>query len=241
MSKFVKVYNNQSAAKMANMTFETVATIRTGFADKFGIPRQSGIVNSLRGKIIFEKKYRDANAIKGLENTTHIWILWEFSMNKREKWSPMVRPPRLGGNSKMGVFATRSPFRPNPIGLSAVKLDKIDYTDKLGPVLYVSGADLMDGTPIYDIKPYIPYADSIPEAENSVFGNQDNTTDVVFECDGNSIDQYTLNTLAEILKQDPTPAYTKDSDKTFSFEYENVHVEFTKTDGKIIVRNIELI
>ncbi len=141
-----------------------IARIHTDFPTKFGIPRQSGIVDALRASIVFEPEYRNPDALRGLDGFSHIWLIWQFSEGIRETWSPTVRPPRLGGNTRMGVFATRSPFRPNPIGLSSVRLEGIDLHTPDGPVLYVSGADLMDGTPIYDIKPYLPYADSHPEA-----------------------------------------------------------------------------
>ena len=143
---------------------KVIARIHTDFPTKFGIPRQSGIIASLQGRIVFEPEYRNPEAVRGLEAFSHIWLLWEFSECLRDSWSPTVRPPRLGGNVRKGVFATRSPFRPNPIGLSSVRLEKVDIDPTLGPVLYVSGADLMDGTPIYDIKPYIAYTDSHPDA-----------------------------------------------------------------------------
>ena len=141
-----------------------IATIRGDFPAKFGIPRQSGLIEELHSQIIFEPEYRNADALRGLEDFSHIWLIWQFSETIRDSWSPTVRPPRLGGNRRMGVFATRSPFRPNPVGLSCVKLDRIDYHTQQGPVLNISGADLMDGTPIYDIKPYLPFTDSRPEA-----------------------------------------------------------------------------
>lgn len=141
-----------------------IAHMQSEFPTKFGIPRQSGLAKSLKSKIVFEEKYRDPEAFRGLEAYSHIWIIWEFSEAVRDEWSPTVRPPRLGGNVRKGVFATRSPFRPNPIGLSGVKLEKIDLHTEEGPVLYVSGADLMNGTPIYDIKPYVPFVDSHPDA-----------------------------------------------------------------------------
>ena len=140
------------------MTLKVIAHIHTAFPTKFGIPRQSGLVDSLRGEVIFTPEYRSADAVRGLEDFSHIWLVWQFSGAVRDSWSPTVRPPRLGGNTRMGVFATRSPFRPNPLGLSSVKLEGIEMRPEVGPVLLVRGADLMDGTPIYDIKPYIPYA-----------------------------------------------------------------------------------
>ena len=146
------------------MTLKVIAHIRTAFPTKFGIPRQSGLVDSLRGEVIFTPEYRNADAVRGLEDFSHIWLVWQFSGSVRDSWSPTVRPPRLGGNTRMGVFATRSPFRPNPLGLSSVQLEAIEHRPDVGPVLIVRGADLMDGTPIYDIKPYIPYADCHPDA-----------------------------------------------------------------------------
>ena len=147
------------------MEIRPIAYIQTDFPEKFGVPRQSGLAKHLRGKIIFEKEYRNADALRGLDGFSHLWLIWEFSANRRtDQWQPTVRPPRLGGNVQMGVFATRSPFRPNPLGLSCVRISDIDLNTPDGPVIYVTGADLMDGTPIYDIKPYIRYADSRPEA-----------------------------------------------------------------------------
>ena len=141
-----------------------IARIRTELPEKFGVPRQSGLVPQLRGRVIFEPEYRNPDAVRGLEDFSHIWLIWQFSRAVREGWSPTVRPPRLGGNRRMGVFATRSPFRPNALGLSSVRLDRVELDPALGPVLHVSGADLMDGTPIFDIKPYLPYTDSHPQA-----------------------------------------------------------------------------
>ena len=152
------------------MTLKVIAHIHTAFPTKFGIPRQSGLVDSLRGEVIFTPEYRSADAVRGLEDFSHIWLVWQFSGTVRDSWSPTVRPPRLGGNTRMGVFATRSPFRPNPLGLSSVKLEGIEMRPEVGPVLLVRGADLMDGTPIYDIKPYIPYADCHPDAAEGFTG-----------------------------------------------------------------------
>ena len=146
------------------VTMQVVARIHTDFKTKFGIPRQSGLVQALQAKIIFEEPYRDPNAVRGIEDFSHLWLIWQFSEAVRKGWSPTVKPPRLGGNTRMGVFATRSPFRPSPVGLSCVRLERVELDPELGPVLHVSGADLMDGTPILDIKPYIPYGDCHPEA-----------------------------------------------------------------------------
>ena len=141
-----------------------IAHIETDFGTKFGIPRQAGLVQELKGRVIFEPAFRSAEAVRGIENYSHLWLIWQFSENLREDWSPTVRPPRLGGNTRVGVFATRSPFRPNALGLSCVRLEAVETDRQLGPVLVVSGADLMNGTPIFDVKPYLPYADCIPEA-----------------------------------------------------------------------------
>ena len=149
---------------MEQHSMKVIARIRSDFPEKFGIPRQSGLVPQLRAKIAFEPEFRSADALRGIEGFSHLWLIWQFSAAVRESWSPTVRPPRLGGNERVGVFATRSPFRPNPIGLSCVKLEGVGWEEGLGPVIYVSGADLMDGTPIYDIKPYLPYADAHPDA-----------------------------------------------------------------------------
>ena len=146
------------------MEIKKIAVIENGYTEKFGVPRQSGLVNTVLSKIIFEKEYRVKEAVRGLEDFSHLWLIWDFSLAHKTDWSPTVRPPRLGGNQRVGIFATRSPYRPNPLGLTVVKLEKVEIDRELGPVLYVSGADLMNGTPIFDIKPYIPYADAIPSA-----------------------------------------------------------------------------
>ena len=191
-----------------------IARIRSDFPTKFGIPRQSGRVEELTACIVFEPEYRVREAVKGLEDFSHIWLLWEFSQSIRENWSPTVRPPRLGGNERMGVFATRSPFRPNPVGLSCVKLEKIDLESKEAPVLIVSGADLMDGTPIYDIKPYLPYVDCMPDARG---GFADRVKGYALEVE---IPEKLLLKLPneqqgcvwEILAEDPRPSYQNDPD-----------------------------
>lgn len=204
-----------------------IAHIETDFREKFGIPRQSGIVNETVGKIVFEKKYQVSEAFRGLEDFSHIWVLWKFSKAEREEWSPTVRPPLLGGNKRMGVFATRSPFRPNPIGLSSVKLDKIEYTKDQGPVLWVRGADLLDGTPIYDIKPYLAYADSHPDA---VGGFTENLTErklqVEVLCEEfNSLPKDKQAEIVKILEQDPTPSYKKDGEE-YGMHYGQYDIKF---------------
>ena len=214
----------------------TIAKIKTGFPGKFGIPRQSGLVPELKGTIVFQPEFRNADALRGLEGFSHIWLIWEFSEAIREDWSPTVRPPRLGGNTRLGVFATRSPFRPNPIGLSCVRLESIEPSSPQGPLIHVSGADLMDGTPIYDIKPYIPYTDCQPQATSGF-------TDAVSMNPLNVIiPQYlaaktnpgTLNALRGILAQDPRPRYQDDPDREYGFEFDGYHVKFKVPDSETL-------
>ena len=222
------------------ITFHRIAYIRTDFPDKFGIPRQSGLAK-VRGKIIFEEKYRSKEAVRGLDEYTHLWLLWEFSDSAADGWSPTVRPPRLGGNERVGVFATRSPYRPNPIGLSCVRLDAVEINGKLGPVLSVTGADLMDGTPIYDIKPYLPYVDSHPEAEG---GFSDKVKGyrlpviVPDEC-RELIDSEQMKVLEEVLSQDPRPAYHNDPERIYGMTYAGKEVKFRAEGGKIVVVRCE--
>lgn len=204
-----------------------IGHIETDFKEKFGIPRQSGIVEETIGKIIFEKKYQVPEAFRGLEDFSHIWILWKFSKAEREEWSPTVRPPLLGGNKRMGVFATRSPFRPNPIGLSSVKLDRIEYTKDRGPVLWVRGADLLDGTPIYDIKPYLAYADSHPDAVGGFTENlEERKLQVKVLCkEFDSLPKDKQTEIVKILEQDPTPSYKKDGEE-YGMHYGDYEVKF---------------
>ena len=211
-----------------------IAHIKTDFKEKFGIPRQSGLVSEARGKLIFEKEYRAVEAFRGLEEFSHIWVLWQFSESIREDWSPTVRPPLLGGNKRVGVFATRSPFRPNPIGLSCVKLEKIEHTKTDGPVLYVSGADILNDTPIYDIKPYLSYADSYPDA---VGGFTDGLLERKLDVSINDENFYTLpetlqNEIIKILSHDPRPSY-KNDDKVYGMKYNDYEIKF-KVDDKIL-------
>jgi tRNA-Thr(GGU) m(6)t(6)A37 methyltransferase TsaA len=212
-----------------------IARIHTDFPTKFGIPRQSGIIESLQGRIVFEPEYRNAEAVRGLEEFSHIWLIWEFSEAVREDWSPTVRPPRLGGNVRKGVFATRSPFRPNPIGLSSVKLEKIEIDPKLGPVLHVLGADLMDGTPIYDIKPYIAYTDSHPEA---ISGFASKPAEYLLEVDFSDtllqkVKPELRESLIEVLAHDPRPQYHDDSKRVYGMEFGGMEVKF-KVDGMLL-------
>jgi tRNA-Thr(GGU) m(6)t(6)A37 methyltransferase TsaA len=207
---------------------KTIARIYTDFPTKFGIPRQSGIIASLQATIVFEPEYRNPDAVRGLEDFSHIWLLWQFSEAVRDDWSPTVRPPRLGGNVRKGVFATRSPFRPNPIGLSSVKLEKVEIDPKFGPILHVSGADLMDGTPIYDIKPYIAYTDSHPEAVSGFA-----TTPAEFLLEVNfpesllqKVPESQRKSLTDVLAHDPRPQYQDDPDRVYGMAFGGMEVKF---------------
>lgn len=211
---------------------KTIAHIHTDFSAKFGIPRQSGLVKELQGIIEFEPEYRQPEAVRGLDGFNYIWLLWEFSENKREKWSATVKPPRLNGE-KMGVFATRSPYRPNPIGLSSVHLEKIEIDPERGPLLYVTGADLMNRTPIYDIKPYLPHSDCHPDAKG---GFSTGVKDIILHVDFPSsyLNQIPLEKQAAIcgiLEQDPRPAYDKYSDRIYGVEFAGYDVKF-KVQGE---------
>ena len=220
-----------------------IAHIYTDFPEKFGIPRQSGVVDALAGKIIFEPEYRTPEAFRGLDGFSHIWILWEFSEAKREKWVATVKPPRLGGNQRMGVFATRSPFRPNPIGLSSVKLERIEMTQADGPVLYVSGIDMMDGTPIYDIKPYLPYTDSHPDARAGFAADvYAYALTVTFPEDLlNRIREEKREGLLALLRQDPRPAYQNDPNRVYGVAYAGYNIRFTVHEDSLVVCGVDLI
>lgn len=217
-----------------------IAHIQSDFTTKFGIPRQSGLVEAQRSTIVFEKEYRDANALRGIEGYSHIWLIWGFSQVCQEKWSPMVKPPRLGGNTRIGVFATRSPFRPNPIGLSSVRLLGTEAKRGLGTLLYVAGADLMDGTPIYDIKPYLPFTDSHPDALGG-FGAK--RLDYALKVDFPEawlcmIPKDRQEALLASLAQDPRPAYRNDPEECFGFEFAGFDVRFTVDEGVLHVCEI---
>ena len=217
-----------------------VAKIHTEFPDKFGIPRQSGLVSSLRGEIVFEPEFRSRDAIRGLEEFSHIWLLWEFSEAKREGNALTVTPPRLGGKEKRGVFATRAPFRPNSIGLSSVKLEKIYFDEKRGPVLVVSGADMMDGTPIYDIKPYLPYTDAHPDARGG-FGEEHKADGimVVFPREQKlKLPEDIFNRVLDVLKQDPRAAYNKKPDYVYGMSFAGYDIRFTVEDDILYVKDV---
>ncbi len=212
-----------------------IARIHTDFPTKFGIPRQSGLVKELQGRVVFEPEYRNPEAVRGLEDFSHIWLIWEFSKAKRDGWSPTVRPPRLGGNIRKGVFATRSPFRPNPIGLSVVKLERVEIHKELGPILHVSGADLMNGTPIFDIKPYIPYADCIPDAKGGFTDDVENSLlEVNFPAELlYFIPQEKQKALLQILALDPRPSYQDDEERVYGLEFAGWDVRF-RVKGRVI-------
>ena len=217
---------------------KTIARIHTDFPTKFGIPRQSGIIDSLQGHIVFEPEYHNVEAVRGLEEFSHIWLLWEFSEAVRDDWSPTVRPPRLGGNVRKGVFATRSPFRPNPIGLSSVKLEKVEIDPQQGPILYVSGADLMDGTPIYDIKPYIAYTDSHPDAVSGFATTPaEYLLEVVFPEDLlQQVPENQRRSLIEVLAHDPRPQYHDDPERVYGMAFGGMEIKFKvdKTHLKVV-------
>ncbi len=226
------------------MKIEPIAYIKTEFPEKFGVPRQSGLAGSLTGRIVFEPKYRNSEALRGLEGFSHLWLIWEFSANRRTagEWQPTVRPPRLGGNRHMGVFATRSPFRPNPLGLSCVELVGIDFDAADGPALTVRGADLMDGTPIYDIKPYVRYADSRPEAVcGYVDSLEESRLDVVIPEFSAALinDKAKFQALVETLKLDPRPSYHDDPSRIYGLSFSGYNVRFTVSDTVLIVIDIE--
>lgn len=223
-----------------SFSLKKIAEIRNGFTSKFGIPRQSGLCDSVKAQIVFEPEYRVPEAFRDLDGFSHIWLIWQFSEAVRDEWSPTVRPPRLGGNKRTGVFATRSPFRPNPLGLSCVRLDGIEFDKNLGPILHISGADLMDGTPIYDIKPYIPYADCKPVAsEGFLAGRPKATINVEFaEGIAEKFDNEFIKSVTDILTQDPRPAYQSDPDRVYIMAYSGYEIAFRVSNGRAYVTDI---
>ena len=223
------------------VSMQVVARIRSDFKTKFGIPRQSGLVDELEADIIFEEPYRDPNAVRGMEEFSHLWLIWQFSEAVRSEWSPTVKPPRLGGNVRMGVFATRSPFRPSPVGLSCVRLKGITIDPELGPIIHVYGADLMDGTPILDIKPYVRYADCHPDALEGFTGkNRDYTLQVEFPEELlRQIPQDRQAALKGVLAQDPRPSYQNDPDRSYGLTFAGFDVRFRVKDQILTVFEVE--
>lgn len=223
------------------MEMKPIAHIRNDYTAKFGIPRQSGLVEQVQSTIVFEPEYRNADAFRGIEGWSHLWLIWIFSEAVRDTWSPTVLPPRLGGKTRMGVFATRSPFRPNPIGLSSVKLTGFDLHSKDGPVLYVAGADLMDGTPILDVKPYLPYTDSHPDAIGGFAEPvRDYHLDVVFPEEWMSqVPERLREPVLGLLAQDPRPSYQNDPDRVYGVAFGGYDFRFRVRDGILTVCEVE--
>ncbi len=225
---------------MENNNIQPIARMHSDFATKFGIPRQAGLVQELHSTIVFESEYRNADALRGIEDFSHLWIIWQFSEAVRTGWSPTVRPPRLGGNTRMGVFATRSPFRPNHLGLSCVRLLSVEYTPQWGTVLHVGGADLMDGTPIFDIKPYIPYSDCHPDA---IGGFTEHAEDFLLSVD---FPEELLRLLPSdkqsaaigILSHDPRPSYQNDADRIYGLTFAGYNIRFQVRDGTLTVLEV---
>ena len=222
---------------MDNINIQVIARMHSDFATKFGIPRQSGLVEELRSTIVFEPEFRNADALRGIEGFSHLWIIWQFSEAVRTGWSPTVRPPRLGGNTRMGVFATRSPFRPNNLGLSCVKLLGVEETAEHGFVLHVGGADLMDGTPIFDIKPYVPYADAHPEAIGGFTDTADAfLLDVAFPDTLLAILPADKRQAAiSVLSHDPRPSYQRKPDRIYGLTFAGYDIRFTVEDSTLTV------
>lgn len=222
---------------MDKNAFSIIAHIKSDFPTKFGIPRQSGLAKNTEATVIFTPEFRNPDALRGIEGYSHLWLIWQFSQAVRADWSPTVRPPRLGGNTRLGVFATRSPFRPNSIGLSSVKLLGVEQTKEYGTVLHIGGADLVDGTPIFDIKPYLAYTDSHPDAvggfTDSVegFRLQVDFPDSLF----NLIPVEKRTGLLEILSYDPRPSYQQDKERIYGLDYAGFNIRFTVDDGKLTV------
>ena len=225
---------------MNNVSIQVIARMRSDFPTKFGIPRQSGLVDTLRSTIVFEPEYRNPDALRGIEGYSHLWIVWQFSDAIRSEWSPTVRPPRLGGNTRMGVFATRSPFRPNSLGLSCVKLIGSEQTADQGTVLHVAGADLMDGTPIFDIKPYIPYSDCRPDATG---GFTDTAGDFLLEVDFpdqllEKLPESKRQAAVDVLSHDPRPSYQRDPGRIYGLCFAGFNIRFTVEENTLYVKEL---
>lgn len=222
------------------VALRVLARIRSDFPEKFGVPRQSGLVEQLKAEIVFEPEFRVPEAVRGLEEFSHIWLIWQFHQAQRAEWSPTVRPPRLGGNTRMGVFATRSPFRPNPVGLSSVRLEGVEYDPKRGPVLHVAGADLMDGTPILDIKPYLPENDCHPDASGGFTGRAPRQL-LAVECSPRWLELLPPDrreALLGVLAQDPRPAYQSDPGRVYGMEFAGHNVRFSVSEGVLTIQEI---
>ena len=225
---------------MSSITIQTIAKIKCDFHTKFGIPRQSGLVDSLRSTIIFEPEFRNADALRGLDDFSHLWLIWHFSENANKPWSPTVRPPRLGGNTRMGVFATRSPFRPNSLGLSSVRILGLEQTKDFGTVIHISGADLMDGTPIFDIQPYIPYCDSHADATGG-FTDTAHSFLLNVKFDDSLLDIIPTdkqNALQDVLAHDPRPSYQRDPDRVYGIQFAGFDIRFQVEDHLLTVIEI---
>ena len=227
---------------IGDFLMKIIARIHTDFPSKFGVPRQSGLINSLEATIVFEPEFRNPTALKGLEDFSHIWLIWEFSKEVRDTWSPTVRPPRLGGNKRIGVFATRSPFRPNPIGISCVELKGINLHTAEGPVLLFLGADMVNNTPIYDIKPYLPAVDSYP---NATGGFTDLIEEKPLEVDFPEqwlqfIPRNLQGALLSVLAQDPRPSYQDDPERLYGFEFGGFEIKFVVQDNRLYVREVQV-
>ena len=223
-----------------NIPLRIIAHIHSDFPTKFGIPRQSGLIHELKAAVVFEPEYRNPDALRGLEGYTYIWLIWQFSETARQGWSPTVRPPRLGGNTRMGVFASRSPFRPNPIGLASVRLERIELQSPFGPILHVAGADLMDNTPIYDIKPYLPYVDSHPDAAGG-FALQSHEGFLQVNVPSGLLERIPpdrRDALLAVLAQDPRPAYQNTPDRVYGMEYAGFEIRFTVSGHTLTVCEI---
>ena len=223
------------------MQLKVIAHIHNDFADKFGVPRQSGLIDSVESLIVFEPEYRNTDALRGIEGFSHLWLIWQFSLAVRDEWSPTVRPPRLGGNKRMGVFATRSPFRPNSLGLSSVRLLGTEHTDRWGTALRVAGADMMNGTPIFDIKPYLAYTDSHPEALGGFTDSvmRAKLTVNVDESIASDLPPSDLRTICDILSEDPRPSYIDDPSRVYGMRYGRYEVKFTVDNNILTVTGIE--